>query len=166
MRSGWMGKVRDMNAPAPTPAEQPFLATPPLPIGRLGPFEVASDGSLHLNSPDDSSRFGFHWRDRRIAARLVSGWKVEFSVVAGYVPFTAENPASRPRVIAAVAALREALPEGWRVRLTPDHAVHLETEATLGRPTTATRLVTEATRFVLTLTPCIELLDEEGARSG
>jgi hypothetical protein len=69
-------------------------------------------------------------------------------------------------VIAAVAALREALPPGWRIRLTPDHAVHLETEATLGRPPTVSRLLAEATRFVLALTPCIDLLDEEGARTG
>ncbi len=166
MRSGWMSKVIGMNAPAPMPAELPFLANPPLPIGRLGPFEVASDGSLHLNPPAESSRFGFRWRDRRISARVLAGWKVEFSVVAGYVPFTAENPASRPRVIAAVAALREALPDGWRVRLSPDHAVYLETEGALGRPPTVTRLLTEAARFVLALTPCIELLDEEGARAG
>jgi hypothetical protein len=158
-----MGKVRDMNAPLVPSAELPFLASPPLPIGRLGPFEVASDGSLSPSAPDEAPRFGFCWRERRIAARLVAGWKVEFSVIAGYVPFTAENPAGRPRVIAAVAALREALPEGWRVRLTPDHAVHLEAEAMLGRPPTVSRLLTEATRFVLALTPCIELLDEEGA---
>jgi hypothetical protein len=158
-----MGKVRDMNAPLVPSAELPFLASPPLPIGRLGPFEVASDGSLSPSAPDEAPRFGFRWRERRIAARLVAGWKVEFSVIAGYVPFTAENPAGRPRVIAAVAALREALPEGWRVRLTPDHAVHLEAEAMLGRPPTVSRLLTEATRFVLALTPCIELLDEEGA---
>ncbi|MCU0984450.1 MAG: hypothetical protein MUC89_05845 [Acetobacteraceae bacterium] len=152
-----------MNAPLVPSAELPFLASPPLPIGRLGPFEVASDGSLSPSAPDEAPRFGFCWRERRIAARLVAGWKVEFSVIAGYVPFTAENPAGRPRVIAAVAALREALPEGWRVRLTPDHAVHLEAEAMLGRPPTVSRLLTEATRFVLALTPCIELLDEEGA---
>lgn len=148
------------------PAELPFLASPPLPIGRLGPFEVASDGSLHLNPAAESSRFGFRWRDRRISVRVLASWKVEFSVVAGYVPFTAENPASRPRVIAAVAALREGLPDGWRLRLSPDHAVHLETDGVLRRPPTVTWLLTEATRFVLALTPCIELLDEQGAHTG
>jgi hypothetical protein len=155
-----------MNAPMHPLAELPFLASPPLPIGRLGPFEVASDGSLHLQSPDETPRFGFRWRDRRVAARLTAGCTVEFSVIAGYVPFTAENAASRPRVLAAVMALREALPPGWRLRLTPDHAVHLETEAPLGRPPTVSRLLSEATQFVLALTPCIELLAEEGARTG
>jgi hypothetical protein len=155
-----------MNAPMPLPADLPFLASTPLPIGRLGPFEVGSDGSLNPQAPDENPRFGFRWRGRRVAARLVSGWKVEFSVVAGYVPFTAENAANRPRVLAAVMALREALPAGWRIRLTPDHAVHLETEATIGRPPTVSRLLAEATQFVLALTPCIDLLDEEGARAG
>lgn len=161
-----MGKAHGMNAPLSPPAGLPFLVSPPLTIGRVGPFEVASDGSLSPSAPDEAPRFGFRWRNRRIAARLVAGWRVEFSVIAGYVPFTAEDAAGRPRVIAAVAALREALPDGWRVRLSPDHAVHLETEAVLGRPPTVSRLLAEATRFVLALTPCFELLDEEGARPG
>lgn len=152
-------------APAADAAPPAFLAPTPSPIGRLGPFEVASDGSLVPLAADQSPHFGFRWRGRRVAARLLPGWRVELSVVAARVPFTAESAAARPRVLAAVIALREALPEGWTIRLTPDHAVHLVTEASLGRPPTVTRLLTEATRFVLALTPCIELLDEEGARA-
>jgi len=129
----------------------------------LGPFAVARDGTLFPAAPERAPGFGFRWRGRRIAARLLPG-SVGFSVVAAHVPFTAENPALRTQAIAAVAGLRALLPEGWGLRLTPDHAIHIEAEAPLGRPPTATRLVAAATGFVLALAPIVALLEEEGAR--
>lgn len=150
---------------APRSDARPLSPTP-CPIGRLGPIEVASDGTLKPSAAESPPRFGFRWQGRRIAATLVDGLKVEFSVLAGYVPFTAENPSARPRVLAAVTALRDGLPTGWRLRLSPDHAVHLEADATLGRPATISGLLTEATRFILSISPCIALLEEEGARAG
>ncbi len=145
----------------------PDAITPAAPvlIGRLGPFDVALDGTLSARDGAEAPSFGFRWRDRRIAARFIDGRRVAFSVVAGHVPFTAESAEARPRVIAAVAALRDSLPKGWRLRLTPDHAVHLETEALLGSPPTASRLVSAAAELALTLDPCLDLLEEEGARA-
>lgn len=157
-----------MNAPV-TPREaigaMAATAAGPILIGRLGPFAVSLDGTLQPNDPEVAPRFGFRWRGRRIAARMLAGWQVEFDVIAAHVPFTAESSNARPRVLAAVAALREALPPGWRLRLTPDHAVHLETTAPLGGPATATKLVSAATSFVLALAPCLDLLEDEGARA-
>lgn len=135
-----------------------------VPIGRLGPFEVASDGTLSPADPAVAPGFGYRWRGRRVAARLLPGWRIGFSVVAARVPFTAEDAEARPRVLAAVSALRDSLARGWSLRLTPDHAIHLETAAELGSPPTATRLVTVATLFALDLAPLIDFLEAEGAR--
>ncbi|WP_291295796.1 hypothetical protein [Elioraea sp.] len=140
-------------------------AAAPITIGKLGPFAVSLDGTLEPNDPEIAPRFGFRWRGRRVAARMLAGWQVEFDVIAAHVPFTAESTSARPRVLAAVAALRDGLPPGWRLRLAPDHSVHLETVAPLGGPATATKLVTAATTFVLALAPCLDLLDDEGARA-
>lgn len=157
-----------MNAPTSLVAVTQEAATPaaPVVIGRLGPFDVAIDGTLAARDVADRPSFGFRWRGRRIAACLDEERRVVFSVLAAHVPFTAESAEARPRVIAAVAALRNALPRGWRLRLTPDHGVHLETAALLGSPPTARRLVAAATEFVLALDPCLDLLEEQGARGG
>lgn len=157
-----------MNAPlSPREAIAAMAATAgaPVTIGKLGPFAVSLDGTLHPNDPEVAPRFGFRWRGRRIVARMLAGWQVEFDVVAAHVPFTAESSAARPRVLSAVAALRDTLPAGWRLRLSPDHAVHVETVASLGGPATATKLVSAATGFVLALAPCLDLLEDEGARA-
>lgn len=143
-------------------AAAPILIGRPM-IGKLGPFAVGLDGTLAPADPAIAPRFGFRWRGRRVAARMLAGWHVEFDVIAAHVPFTAQSASARPRVLAAVAALRDGLPAGWRLRLTPDHAVHLETVAPLGGPATATRLVTAATGFAIALAPCLDLLDGEGA---
>jgi hypothetical protein len=137
----------------------------PAPIGRLGPFEVGLDGTIAPADPETAPRFSYRWRGRRIAARLLPRRRIGFSVVAARVPFTAEDAGTRSRLLAAVPALREALPEAWRLRLAPDHAIHLEAEAELGAAPTVTRLVTAATLFVLALDPVLDLLEEEGARA-
>ena len=146
-------------------AERSPDAPAPAPIGRLGPFEVALDGTVAPADPEIAPRFGYRWRGRRIAARLLPGWRIGFSVAAARVPFTAEDAATRSRVLAALPALRAALPGGWRLRLAPDHAIHLEAEAELGAAPTVTRIVSAATLFVLALDPLLDLLEEEGARS-
>jgi hypothetical protein len=156
--------ARDAIGAMAATAAAPVLVGRPL-IGRLGPFSVGLDGTLAPADPAIAPRFGFRWRERRIAARMLAGWQVEFDVIAAHVPFTAESASARPRVLAAVTALREGLPPGWRLRLTPDHAVHLETVAPLGGPATATRLVTAATRFAMALAPCLDLLEDEGAHA-
>jgi hypothetical protein len=139
-------------------------ATPP-PIGRLGPFTVLADGTISPAEPELAPRFGYRWRGRRIAARLLPGARIGFSVGLARVPFTAEDAAARRRLLESLPALRSALAEGWRLSLSPDHGIHLEAEAELGGAPTATRLVTAATLFVLALDPVLDLLEEEGART-
>lgn len=138
----------------------------PGPIGRLGPFEVALDGTISPADPAIAPGFGYRWRGRRIAARILPGWRVGLSVVAARVPFTAEDAEARARVLAAVSALREALPSAWRVGLAADHAIQLATETELDHPPKVTGLVTAATQFALALDPVIDLLEEAGARAG
>lgn len=161
MRSALRRKVAGMLASLVDP---PLGAAVPPRIGRLGPFVVALDGTLWPADPAIAPGFGFRWRGRRVAARLLPEHKVGFSVLAARVPFTAEDAASRPRVLATAAAMREALPEAWRLALTPDHAIRLTAETDLELPPTATRLVTAATLFVLALDPLIDALEDAGAR--
>jgi hypothetical protein len=156
-----------MHAPATAEIEAlAASAADPILIGTLGPFAVSLDGTLTPSDPEAAPGFGFRWRGRRVAARLVPGWRVAFSVVAAHVPFTVEGADARPRVLAAVTALRDGLAEGWALRLAPDHAVHLEAEASLGGPPTASRLVTAAACFAMALDPCLALLEGEGALPG
>lgn len=133
-------------------------------LGRLGPFLVDAEGVLHAVEPSRPAGFGFRWRGRRVHAVLCPDARLRLSVLAGHVPYTAEAAALRPGVYAALAALRgEAAPD-WRVALTPSHGVVIEATEPLGKPPTASTLIAAATRFVLRLAPCLDLLDEAGAR--
>jgi hypothetical protein len=161
MRSAPPRKDRPMLADL---IEAPSDAPAAVPIGRLGPFEVAFDGTLSPADPAVAPGFSYRWRGRRVAARLLPGWRVGLSVVAARVPFTAEDAEARTRVLAAVSALRDWLARDWSLRLTADHAIHLGTRADLGSPPTATRLVAAATLFALDLGPLIDFLEAEGAR--
>jgi hypothetical protein len=133
-------------------------------LGRLGPFLVDRDGVLHACDPARPAGFGFRWRGRRIRAELQADARLRLSVLAGHVPFTAEAAPLRPGVFAALAALRAEADEGWRVGLTPGHGVLVEAVEDLGAPATVSRLIAAATRFVLRLAPCLDLLDEVGTR--
>lgn len=148
--------------------DRAMSASPP--VARLGPFAVDRAGVLHACDPSRPARFGFRWRGRRIQAELDAAARLRLWLVAGHVPFTAEAAAVRPRVFAAVAALQAApapaAGQCWRVTLTAAHGVRLEAVERLEAPPTATRLVAAATRFVLGLAPCLDLLEEAGARPG
>jgi hypothetical protein len=133
-------------------------------LGRLGPFLVDADGVLHAAEPSRPAGFGFRWRGRRVHAVLCPDARLRLSVLAGHVPFTAEAAALRPGVYAAYAALRDDAPPEWRVGLSPAHGVVIEAVEALGKPATVSALIAAATRFVLRLAPCLDLLDEAGAR--
>jgi hypothetical protein len=140
------------------------MSTPARALGRLGPFLVDASGVLHAADPSRPAGFGFRWRGRRIHAVLCPDARLRLSVLAGHVPYTAEAAALRPRVYAAYAALRGDAPPDWQVALTPSHGVVIEAVEALGKPATVSTLIAAATRFVLRLAPCLELLDEAGAR--
>ena len=48
------------------------------------------------------------------------------------------------------------------MHLLADHRVWLETETQIALPITAAALITEITRFLLVLSPYLDLMDEEG----
>ena len=115
--------------------------------------------------------FQFHWRDRKVSARLErehgnadSGHgRLMLTAWLGRVPSSAD-PAPGERRVASFGTLRdllEVLPGDWRVRLLPDHQVRLDAEMALSWPASAVELMTELTRFLLALAPYLDLLDEE-----
>ncbi len=123
-----------------------------------GPFLVAPDGALRT---ERTPAVRFAWRGRSCAARIDRG-RLRISVGAGHVPYTAERPAARPQALAAIAALPAELPEGWRLRLTPAHALDLEQERELTTPLTATSLIAALVSFALALDAYLERLDSAG----
>jgi hypothetical protein len=123
-----------------------------------GPFLVEPDGALRT---ERAPAVRFAWRGRRCAARIDRG-RLHISVGAGHVPYTAERPAARPQALAAIAALPAELPDGWRLRLTPAHALDLEQECALATPLTATSLIAALVSFALALDAYLERLDSAG----
>ena len=77
---------------------------------------------------------------------------------------TADTPDDtvRPRSFALLHWLGRVAPQAWHVRLSADHRVWLEADTPIAMPITAAALITEITRFLLELTPYLDLLDETG----
>lgn len=123
-----------------------------------GPFLVEEDGALRFGR---APQLRFAWRGRDCRVRL-DGGRMRLSVGAGHVPFTAERPAVRGRALAAIAALPAELPPGWRLRLTPGHALDLEQERPLPAPVTATSLTAALVGFALDLDPYLDRLESAG----
>ena len=123
-----------------------------------GPFLIEADGTLEATRPPD---LRFAWRGRGVEARLEEG-RVRLSALAGAVPYTVERPAARPAALAAVTRLPAELPEGWRLRLTPDHRLRLEAAVALPGRTTATALIGAMVGFALGLDPWLDRLEAAG----
>lgn len=127
----------------------------------LGAFTVDCEGAM---SPRDAERrpaLRFDWRGRRCEAE-VGDRGVNFAAIAARIPSTAEPDADRKRAFAAVASLPPQLPPGWRLCLTPDHRIRVETAAAMPGNTTATKLVAAMVRFALTLDPYLDTLEAGG----
>jgi hypothetical protein len=88
--------------------------------------------------------------------------------VAGRVPSTAspEGAAARRQCLAVLRLMPEALPEGWRLSLSADHRVVIESSLPLAAPPTATGLLARITGFLLALAPYLDLLEEAGLEAG
>jgi hypothetical protein len=137
---------------------------PMLPIAPfdLGPFRVAADGILSPRVAGGRPAFTFHWRGRDFHAEL-RGRKLLISAAIAGLPFSAEDSASRPAVLAALQVARAAMQPGWQLSLPAGSRVQLEAEADLGRPPTAVRLITASTAFAWQVTPFLDLLQQAGA---
>jgi hypothetical protein len=135
---------------------------------KLGPFMVDPEGRLSPGEPGGAPAFLFRWRDRVVRARLLqansAAGQLALQSTLGRVRSTANTPDEtlRPRSFAVLGWLPRSVPPEWRVRLLADHRVWLEIETPIALPITAAALITEITRFLLMLSPYLDLLDEVG----
>lgn len=140
----------------------------PAPIGplptplRIGPFHVGLDGQLIPAGTHAPVRFSVRWRGRRIQAELGPSRRLRLSVLAARVPYSAEDAARRAGVLSAFLALRAAAAPALSAMLTAAHELRLEQTTDL-EATTASRLVTAVTLFVLLIDPYLDLVEERGA---
>jgi hypothetical protein len=139
----------------------------PTPLS-LGPFLVDAEGRLTPRDQVAFPNFNFFWRGRSVRVCMTPGevpdGRLKLQTVLGRVPSTAGGDSTRvrPGSFASLRAVRRELPNAWEIRLRPDHSATLEAEAEIELPITAIGLVTEMTRFLLTLSPYLDLLDEGG----
>jgi len=124
----------------------------------LGPFAIDPDGVLEPRAPELRPAIRFDWRGRPVEAALHDG-ALELAAIAGRVPSTAEPGADRASAFEAIRSLPGSLPEGWRVRLLPDHRIQLEAATPVRPAATATTLVAAMVRFALALDPYLDRLD-------
>jgi len=135
---------------------------------QLGPFLVDMHGRLAPRSLEAVPGFMVRWRGRAVHARLEQQGdndRLALRAVVGRIPSTARRSGGselRPRSFDALRDLRRALPDGWRLRLLPDHSAVMEADAAVALPVTAVELITALTQFLLNLTPYLDLLDETG----
>lgn len=130
----------------------------------LGPFAVHSSGALVARDAALRPSLRFAWRGRPCQAELGPA-EMRIAAIAARIPSTADPESDRPAALAALAALSPRMPDGWRLRLLPDHRISLETEAPLSEPPTAVTLVTAMVRFALALDPYLETLEAAGAEA-
>ncbi len=123
-----------------------------------GPFLVGTDGSL---TPVRDASMRFSWRGRGCVVTLSDG-QISLTAQAGAVPYTAEHRRARPGAFAELDAMPGDLPEGWRLRLMPDHRVRLEAAFDLHGDTSATALVSAMVSFALALDPYLDRLESAG----
>ncbi len=127
----------------------------------LGPFAIDSSGTLAPRAPGLRPELRFAWRGRPCRAALDPD-AVRLAAIAARIPSTADPAGDRPGALAAMAELPPVMPDGWRLRLLPDHQVCLEAREALDGPPTAVALVTRLVRFALALDPYLERLEAAG----
>lgn len=132
----------------------------------LGPFMLDDLGRITPRAGRDTPNFVFQWRGRKIVATLRRGAGEEtllMSTWLGRVPSSAAPQAGdlRAASFAALRTLLGALPKNWRAYLLADHRVRLDASIVLALPSSAVELITAVTRFLLTLAPYLDFLDED-----
>lgn len=130
----------------------------------LGRFAVSPDGALVPQPDPERPALRFAWRGRHCEARVDPGG-IALAADAARIPSIADSAADRPRAFAALAVMPRRLPQGWSLRLLPDHRIRLEAAAPLDSPANATALVAALVRFALALDPYLDTLEAEGAEA-
>lgn len=129
----------------------------------LGPFHVATDGTLTPRKPGLRPVVRYAWRGRECAAEVTDGG-LRLVAMAGRLPSTAKAGTDRGAVVRAVNDMRGDLPPGLRLHLLADHRVVLRGEAPPGeQPVAAHGLVEGMVRFALSLDPLLDRLEAAGA---
>ena len=140
------------------PFKEPFV---------LGPFSIDREGRLSPLRRDVSPGFSVRWQGRAVHAQMTrhdAGGSLSIYSSLGRIPSTATDPALRTACLAVLKGLAGALPDGWTLRMTPDHQPQLAAETEIGFPITVTDLVTELTSFLVDLSPYLDLLNQAGIR--
>jgi hypothetical protein len=127
----------------------------------LGPFLVEDGGRLAFRSQETEPAFSFQWRNRWFQVRLAEK-RLRFAVPVGRVPSTASGAGRREAGLALFRILPAALPQGWTLRLLPDHRVQLETEQPMAWPATVAALMTPVFALLMQAAPLLDLMDETG----
>lgn len=131
-------------------------------VTTLGPFAVSRDGRLVPRDDQVRPALRFAWRGRSCEA-LMQDDRLHLRAIAGRIPSTAERGTDRGYTLREVAGLPAEMPDGWRVTLTADHRVTVETEA--AHRTTAVSVLSEMVRFAMALDPYLDRLEAVGARA-
>lgn len=126
----------------------------------LGPFAVRQDGTLSPRAPGLRPALRFAWRGRRCEAEWHDE-RLHLRAIAGRIPSTVHEGLARSRAFEAAASLPPELPQGWRLRLTPDHRLALEMEAP--PQSTAVALLGAMVGFAMALDPYLDRLEAAGA---
>ncbi|MGI4747852.1 MAG: hypothetical protein ACRYGI_12015 [Janthinobacterium lividum] len=145
----------------------------------FGSFSVDDLGRVSVSDGTEGG-FAFQWRGRPIALTVqgmdpsgkgpfpgrnraaTSPCRIRMSARVGRVPSTAVAAAKRPDAFRLTSALSGLLPQGWCVRLLPDHMLQFQSEEQVPLPALIGELLVSATRFTLTLAPFLDLLEEHG----
>jgi len=128
----------------------------------LGPFAIdLDDATLAPRTPGVRPELRFAWRGRPCQAALAPH-AMRLAAIAARIPSTADPAADRPATLEALADLPLAMPEGWRLRLLPDHRVSVEADEPFEGPPTAVAVVSRLVRFALALDPYLDRLEAAG----
>jgi hypothetical protein len=127
----------------------------------LGPFIVEESGKLTFRTPGNGANFSFHWRGHRFSAVLAQQ-RVALTGTLGQVPSSATGAGKRQSTLAAIKALPRLLPAGCTLHLTPNHRLQVKASEPMEWPAHATDLMVPLVRFLLTIAPTLDLLDEAG----
>jgi hypothetical protein len=125
----------------------------------LGPFLVEASGKLTFRSPEQGAGFSFLWRGRRFSAALKDS-SISLTGNLGLVPSSAAGASRRETALANLRVLPRTLPNGWALRLTPDHRIQIKVTEDMEWPASATDLMLPLVRFLLRLAPYLDLMDE------
>jgi len=137
----------------------------------LGPFTVDWRGLVQPASPERFPAFSVRWRRRVVQARLVDSQsgedtgRLEFTGHLGRIPSTGASPersAQRETALGLLRALPSLVPQGWGMRLSPDHSVIFTTTTSVHFPISAVSLISLVAEQLVALTPYLDVLEEVG----